>query len=137
MKRFSNLISSLLVILSFIGLTACTDDVNNSHGEGCLSMKMNIAMPQSGTPMQQLKQDDANALADSCRVRIYGSNGLVRYYKGMNNVPSELWLAAGDYRVAVQTGDSVRLVSIWVSIRAKPTLLSKPVVQLQPHSPAR
>lgn len=107
MKRFSNLISSLLVILSFIGLTACTDDVNNSHGEGCLSMKMNIAMPQAGASMQQLKQDDANALADSCRVRIYGSNGLVRYYKGMNNVPSELWLAAGDYRVAVQTGDSV------------------------------
>ena len=107
MKRFYSLISSLFIILSFVGLTACTDDTQNGTGEGCLSMKMNIAMPLLGSSMSTTQQSITDALADSCRIRVYGSNGLVRYYKGLNNVPSELWLASGSYRITAQTGDSV------------------------------
>lgn len=107
MKRFNNIIYSLLVILLSIGFVACTDDTEYGSGEGCLSIKTNIAMPILGSSMNNSSQEISDALADSCRVRIYGNTGLVRYYKGLNNVPSELWLASGNYRIAAQTGDSV------------------------------
>lgn len=105
MKRFNNILSTLLILLLSAGFVACNDDTKYGIGEGCLSMKMNISMPILGSSYAQ--QDNSDALADSCRLRIYNDKGLVRYYKGLNNVPSELWLAAGNYRVVAQTGDSV------------------------------
>lgn len=102
MERYARIFSLLLSLLVVAGLVACKDDAN-ATGEGQLAMRMNIAMPHNG----DAEQDTPDVLADSCRVRVYSNKGLVRYYKGLNNVPSELWLAAGDYKVAAVTGDSV------------------------------
>lgn len=107
MKHFSKIISLWLACLSAVSFVACTDDARYGGGEGCLSMKMSIAMPQTNATLQKNNQETSNALSDSCRVRIYGSTGLVRYYKGLNNLPDELWLASGSYRIVAQTGDSV------------------------------
>ena len=97
----------MLVVLFVVGLTACKEDTHD-NGNGCLSMALNISMPRANGSMQP---NDATAyedeLADSCRVRVYGNQGLVRFYKGIDNTPSELWLAAGDYRITAITGDSV------------------------------
>lgn len=105
MKRFNNIIQSLLIILLSIGFVACNDDTKYGNGEGRLSMEMNISMPILGS--SYAPQDNSDILADSCRVRIFNDKGLVRYYRGLNNLPTELWLASGSYRVVAQTGDSV------------------------------
>lgn len=95
----------MLVFLSLIGFVSCKDDAN-SIGEGRLMLGMNVSMPQVGAS-EQSQQNEQQLLADSCRVRIYSSKGLVRYYKGLDNVPSKLQLASGDYRIQAITGDSV------------------------------
>lgn len=105
MKHINNIISYVLILLVSVGITACREDVNEV-GDGNLSLKMHIAKPQS-SDNSSVSADNSDALADSCRIRIYGSKGLVRYYKGLNNLPTELWLASGDYRIAAYTGDSV------------------------------
>lgn len=97
----------MLTLLLLIGLVACQEDTHNK-GEGCLSMELNISKPRTNSAMQQTEQPTVeNQLADSCRIRIYGSQGLVRFFKGLNNIPSELWLAADDYRITAITGDSL------------------------------
>ena len=97
----------MLTLLLLIGLVACQEDTHNK-GEGCLSMELNISKPRTNSAMQQTEQPTVeNQLADSCRIRIYGSQGLVRFFKGLNNLPSELWLAADDYRITAITGDSL------------------------------
>ncbi len=107
MKQLNYLVSSMLIFLSIVGLTACQEDTHNK-GEGCLSMELNISKPRANASMQQSEQTTSdNQLADSCRIRIYGSQGLVRFYKGLNNLPSELWLAADNYRITAITGDSL------------------------------
>lgn len=106
MKLYNKSIYLLLVVLSLIGFVSCKDDANNI-GEGRLVLGMNVSMPQMAGA-DQSKQEEASALlADSCRVRIYNSKGLIRFYKGLNNVPNELQLATGDYRIQAITGDSV------------------------------
>ena len=52
----------MFIILSFVGLTACTDDTQNGTGEGCLSMKMNIAMPLLGSSLSTAQQSITDAL---------------------------------------------------------------------------
>ena len=95
----------ILFIAGICSLCSCRDDIQE-NGDGTLALRMSMAVPETSS-----KPDAATAesqvLADSCRVRIYGSKGLVRYYKGLDNMPSELLLAAGDYRIDAVSGDSV------------------------------
>lgn len=107
MKRYINFISLALVLLSVLGLASCQSESVYSEGEGRLSMKLNIAKSISDTPQKAPAENNDQMLADSCRVRLYSSKGLVRYFKGLNTVPSELWLKSGEYRIVAQTGDSV------------------------------
>ncbi|MBO7318149.1 MAG: DUF4493 domain-containing protein, partial [Bacteroidales bacterium] len=106
MKRYNNIVTLLLVFLLLIGFVSCKDDAN-SIGEGRVMLGMNVSMPQVGSTSQNQQQEAEELLAESCRVRIYNSKGLVRYYQGLANVPSELQLATGDYRIQAITGDSV------------------------------
>ncbi len=93
----------MLIALFTLGLTACREEKNEA-GNGCLSMRLSIAKPQFANESATTSTD---ALADSCRIRIYSNQGLIRYYKGLDSFPGELWLNAGDYRITALTGDSV------------------------------
>ena len=108
MKRYHNIITLLLVFLSLIGFVSCKDDTNSfGESEGRLVLGMNVSMPQLDGMTQSEQEEGTTLLEDSCRVRIYNNEGLIRYYKGLSNVPSELMLATGDYRIQAITGDSV------------------------------
>lgn len=96
----------MLVFLSLIGFMSCKDDSNNV-GEGRLTLGMHVSVPPQKGVEESAQQQAADMLADSCRVRIYNSKGLIRYYKGLNNVPDNMMLATGDYRIKAVTGDSV------------------------------
>lgn len=107
MNKYGKIIIQALLFLGLIGFSGCKDETSQS-GEGRLSMNMSIAIPEtSSRVVQGAPQATTDVLSDSCRIRIYGSKGLVRFYKGLDNLPSELWLATGEYRIAALTGDSV------------------------------
>ena len=95
----------ILFIAGICSLCSCRDDIQE-NGDGKLVLRMSIAVPETSSP-DNAAAIDSKMLADSCRVRIYGSKGLVRYYKGLDNMPQELLLAAGDYRIDAVSGDSV------------------------------
>lgn len=106
MNRFN--LKTYLPILFIVGicsLCSCRDDIQE-NGDGKLALRMSIAVPETSS-QDNAAAIDSKMLADSCRVRIYGSKGLVRYYKGLDNMPQELLLAAGDYRIDAVSGDSV------------------------------
>ena len=95
----------ILFIAGICSLCSCRDDIQE-NGDGKLALRMSIAVPETSSQANAATVD-SKMLADSCRVRIYGSKGLVRYYKGLDNMPQELLLAAGDYRIDAVSGDSV------------------------------
>ncbi len=95
----------ILFIAGICSLCSCRDDIQE-NGDGKLVLRMSIAVPETSSP-DNAAAIDSKMLADSCRVRIYGSKSLVRYYKGLDNMPQELLLAAGDYRIDAVSGDSV------------------------------
>ncbi len=108
MNKYSRTIIPALLFLGLMGLSACKDETTTQSGEGKLTMNMSIAMPETSARAPQKKAAQAtDMLSDSCRIRVYSDRGLVRFYKGLNNLPSELLLAAGDYRITAITGDSV------------------------------
>ena len=95
-------ISYLLILFSLTAFVACKDDAKNA-GDGYLAMRMGVAMPMGDAGEGNVP----DVLSDSCRVRIYNNKGLVRYYKGLNEVPATLPLAVGEYTIKAVTGDSV------------------------------
>ncbi len=100
MKHFNHKATSwALFLLCCIGLCACKEDLDQ-EGEGRLAINAQIAAPENISMNEEL-------LSDSLRIRVYSNKGLVRFYKGLDNVPSDLWLNAGDYRITAVTGDSV------------------------------
>ena len=78
-------ISYLLILFSLTAFVACKDDAKNA-GDGYLAMRMGVAMPMGDAGEGNVP----DVLSDSCRVRIYNNKGLVRYYKGLNEVPATL-----------------------------------------------
>ena len=54
-----------------------------------------------------MTDDEQAELEKNCEVRLYNGKGLIRYYKGLSEVPEELQLKSGSYNVKVTAGDSV------------------------------
>lgn len=50
---------------------------------------------------------DAKELSDSCEIYLFNDKGIIRKYKGIDNLPAEEWLKTGEYRVEAWSGDSV------------------------------
>lgn len=107
MKHISKIILSMLSVLFIASWVSCKEDSSHGEGEGSLSMKMNISLPVMGETIMRGEENNTDFLGDSCRVRVYNEKGLIRFYKGIQNIPSVLWLQAGDYRITAVTGDSV------------------------------
>lgn len=87
-------------------LTGCTETERFS-GEGALRMKVSVDPYVKVVPTRALTSDEQATLENNCEIRIYSGKGLVRYYKGLSQMPEELQLTTGDYKVQVTAGDSV------------------------------
>lgn len=88
-------------------LSGCSrDEFQWNDQEGTL--RLQIAMDdQVKVQTRALSAEQQAALAADCQVRIYNGEGLVRFYEGLAQVPQEIQLKAGDYRLHVTAGDSV------------------------------
>ena len=97
MKRIITIMAAALTLAA----ASCTkSQMNESQGEGALSMQMRIS--------QQTKAMTQDELLASASVKIYKADfsGLVRSYT-YSTMPSPFYLAADTYRVDVEAGESV------------------------------
>ena len=97
MKR---IITIMAAALSIAAVSCTKSQMNESKGEGALSMQMRIS--------QQTKTMTQEELLASASVKIYKADfsGLVRSYT-YSTMPSPFYLAADTYRVDVEAGESV------------------------------
>lgn len=103
MKKFINTILTLGV--AAVITTSCSDEKFVNDGEGVASFS--VALAEEASMASSRAVSNEVALAENCIVYVYNSKGLIRKYRGTNNVPSQLYLASGNYRVTAAAGDSV------------------------------
>ncbi|MGN0213371.1 MAG: DUF4493 domain-containing protein [Muribaculaceae bacterium] len=101
MKKFFNTIMALCMVAGV--LTSCSDDKLFTEGEGAA----NFSIVLDAEANVATRASNEAALAENCIVYIYNTKGLIRKYRGTNNVPSQLYLASGNYRITAAAGDSV------------------------------
>ncbi|MCM1518611.1 MAG: DUF4493 domain-containing protein [Pseudoflavonifractor sp.] len=85
------------------GVTACSERDEAMGGEGRVSLHTVV----NSNVKVFSRAATAQELADGCTIWISSEKGLVRKYEGISNVPSEIWLVAGNYVAEAWTGDSV------------------------------
>lgn len=85
------------------GFTACSEQDEAMGGEGRVSLHTVV----NSNVKVFSRAATAQELADGCTIWISSEKGLVRKYEGISNVPSEIWLVAGNYVAEAWTGDSV------------------------------
>lgn len=96
----------ILVFLTYVLLNGCTE-TERLDGEGILRMKVNVDSSIKVVTSRTVTDDEQAELENNCEVRLYNGKGLIRYYKGLSEVPEELQLKSGAYNVKVTAGDSV------------------------------
>lgn len=103
MKKVYYLLA-VLTSLFFVG--GCTE-TEHFGGEGTLRMKVKVDPYVDVATTRSLTNVEQAELENNCEIRIYNGKGLVRYYKGLSQMPEELQLVSGSYNVRVIAGDSV------------------------------
>lgn len=104
MRNMFRLIFAIATIA--VACASCSDDKATILGEG--KVKLSLSIDDNVTILSREISDEENSeLQESCKIYVYSSKGLIRKYHGVNEVPSELWLVSGNYKVEALAGDSV------------------------------
>ncbi len=105
MKKYILSVSVLLLICLWTGSCDRTELV--SDGEGTLRMNVTVEDAIQVHVTRGLNEEEQTQLQEACEIRLYSSSGLIRYYKGVEELPEELLLRSGEYTAVVTAGDSV------------------------------
>ncbi len=102
MKRFL----FYIVVLCCIALQSCVEDTPwNTNGSGALNIFTEI---RSDVKISRSDDgEDMTALRNKCVVYLENGKGVIRKFKGVDNIPSDIKLRTGDYVAEAWTGDSV------------------------------
>lgn len=101
MKKFFGIILTTLLMGGM--LQSCQSEEGFfEEGEGLLKMRMVIN--NSLTRAEDSANED---LAEKCVIYVSSEKGLIHKFKGVDNVPSDLYLKSGSYVAEAWTGDSV------------------------------
>ena len=101
MKKFFGIVLASALVGGM--MQSCqSEDGLFADGEGMLKMKMfiNNSLTRSG-------EDAGESLGEKCVIYISNDKGLIHKFKGIENVPSDLYLKSGGYVAEAWTGDSV------------------------------
>ena len=101
MKKFFGIVLASALVGGM--MQSCqSEDGLFADGEGMLKMKMfiNNSLTRSG-------EDAGESLGEKCVIYISNDKGLINKFKGIENVPSDLYLKSGGYVAEAWTGDSV------------------------------
>lgn len=103
MKKITSFLIAATAIASFT-FTGCKDEsMFNENGEGRLVIK--TAINSDVETVSRAYSDEE--LGNSCVIYLSSDKGLIRKFKGINEVPGEIWLATGHYVAEAWAGDSV------------------------------
>lgn len=103
--NIKNIIFVTSLFLSGI-LTGCSmEEPFKAGGEGTLSLTTDIRGNVVKT--RAIAADELTALRNKCVVYIENNQGVIRKYKGLDNIPSEIKLRTGSYVAEAWSGDSV------------------------------
>lgn len=103
MKQIKSILLASVAIstLSFVG---CKDEsMFNTDGEGRLVIKTAI---DSNVDYESRAYTEEE-LGNSCVIYLSSDKGLIRKFKGIEEVPGEIWLSTGHYVAEAWAGDSV------------------------------
>lgn len=89
-----------------LGLVACKEEAGLGNEEGSLNLSIGVS-DKVNVVSRSLSEETQAVLSQDCKVRIYSGETLVQKYQGIDQVPSQIQLASGDYSVRVTAGDSV------------------------------
>lgn len=89
-----------------LGLVACKEEAGLGNEEGSLNLSIGVS-DKVNVVSRSLSEETEAVLSQDCKVRIYSGETLVQKYQGIDQVPSQIRLASGDYSVRVAAGDSV------------------------------
>lgn len=93
----------LILILVGMGLVSCENN-NDWSGEGTLQLKIGV---KGDIQVVQTRGETEPAPEETCVIKIYSSEGLIRKYTGIASIPGELQLSSGVYRTEASAGESV------------------------------
>lgn len=92
--------------LLFVSLFSCKEGSDLSEADGTLNLSIGVS-DKVNVVSRSLSEETQAVLPQDCKVRIYSGETLVQKYQGIDQVPSQIQLASGDYSVRVTAGDSV------------------------------
>lgn len=106
MKRiYKYLIASTVVLATSAVLQSCAmEDPFGKQGNGTLSINTLMNGETTGT---RAVPENNDYLRENCVVFIENARGVMRKYKGVDNIPSSISLSSGDYVCNAWSGDSV------------------------------
>ncbi|MGL4993864.1 MAG: DUF4493 domain-containing protein [Bacteroidales bacterium] len=101
MKRLYSIPLAMLMLA--MGIVGCQESSNSLSGEGSLRLKVALKSDIESIPT---KSTSENSLEESCEIKIYSSEGLIRKYSGLEAMPQELQLTSGEYSAQVTAGQA-------------------------------
>lgn len=106
MKKISKYMAVSAVVMA-AGLQSCSlDEPFGNGGEGNLYISTEINGDIKSST-RALSGDELTTLRENCVVYIENSRGVMRKFKGVNNIPGNIRLSAGEYVCNAWSGDSV------------------------------
>ena len=106
MKLFKLLTGSAVVMMAAASFQSCSmDEPFSDKGEASLTLTTDIRSNVVKT--RSVEGDELAALREKCVVYIENSKGVIRKYKGIDNIPAEIRLRVGSYVAEAWSGDSV------------------------------
>ncbi len=100
-KTSAYIFGGMAILVSAMLPSCASDDFMMSEGEGQLKFKMVVNSDVTRA------EGDEQSLAEKCMIYISSNKGLLYKFKGLENVPSDLYLKCGSYVAEAWTGDSV------------------------------
>lgn len=114
---------SFFSLCLFTLLWSCDRKELYTEGEGTVRLNVDIENTIDVVATRALNAEDEARLKEECEIRLYSQNGLIQYYKGVDEIPEEITLRGGDYRVKITAGDSVDVSYHEVFYKKEKTLL--------------
>lgn len=104
-----NILSVAVMTLLIFTASCKQDDEISSENQGVLKLSVGISdkIDVVSRASENDESDGFASLEESCKIRIYGNDVLVRKYEGISSIPEEIPLMCGNYKVRVTAGDSV------------------------------
>ena len=98
--------SAVMLAGSVLFSSCAKDNPFDGSAEGTLELSTAVK-GELQVDTRAIGNDEMKSLRDNCVIYIENAKGVIRKYKGVENVPSQIKLTVGEYVVEGWTGDSV------------------------------